>query len=363
VFSLLRGLFRLTEEAKYTFPFNGKSAKKPPMRAQVPGKIILSGEHAVLYNQPAVAIAVNRYASCEVFVNETDRLEILLNGQQLDRAPMKLLLQDREMIDARYQKFLMGRIPIEEVIRGPRQLIVYAASVFAAQENISIDQGLLLNIRSDIPIGCGMGSSAAVILAVYEAFCQAFDVSWSREDLYAAALRTENLQHGKSSGVDPFTCLYGGAVRFKDGQASSVEVEGLEFQLVFTGKPDCTTGECVEHVKAHFGKSNIWKMFGGVTQRFIDGLEDGDLDEISHAVIANQRLLEKIGVVPTKVAKFIEEVEFHDSVAKICGAGAIRGDAGGMVMVLTDVDLDPLIQHYGYEVLTAKVDNDGARVL
>ena len=59
--------------------------------------------------------------------------------------------------------------------------------------------------------------------------------------------------------------------------------------------------------------------------------------------------------------RFIEEVEFHDSVAKVCGAGAIRGDHGGMVLVMTDVDLEPLMTHYGYEAISAQVDNDGAR--
>ena len=331
------------------------------MRAQVPGKIILSGEHAVLYGQPAVAIAVNRYASCEMFANDGNRLEILLNGKHLDRGPMALLLAEHELTDGRYQNYLAGRSPVDDVVRSPKALIQYAVAVFAEQENISLEQGILLNICSEIPIGCGMGSSAAIILAVYEALCQGFAIEWSRDQLYQAALRTENLQHGRSSGIDPFTCLYGGAVRFTKGKADSVAVEGLKFQLVYTGKPVCTTGECVDHVAKHFGQSNIWNIFGGITGQFLDGLEKGDLNMIAGAITDNQRLLEKIGVVPEKVAKFIEEVEFQDSAAKICGSGAVRGDAGGMVLVLTEVDLAPLIAHYGYESVSAEVDNHGTR--
>ena len=346
-------LFRLTENLLHP----------QSMRSRVPGKIILSGEHAVLYNQPALAIAVNRFATCEVFQNGSDRLEIMLNGEQLDRAPMVFLPQEREMTTKRFESFKAGRLPIEQVIRGPKALISYAVTTFALAENISLKEGLLLNIRSEIPIGCGMGSSAAVILAVYKALCLAFDVTWSTEHLYEAALQTENLQHGKSSGLDPLTCLHGGAVLLKGDQTSSVEVEGLEFQLVFTGKPECTTGECVSHVAEHFATSTIWKLFGNVTNQFVEAIETGNLDNMRTAVTENQRLLEKIGVVPNRVQKFIEEIEFHDSAAKVCGAGAISGDAGGMVLVLSDMDLEPLTQHYGYECMKAEVDNHGAQTV
>ncbi len=82
-----------------------------------------------------------------------------------------------------------------------------------------------------------------------------------------------------------------------------------------------------------------------------------------HSIRANHRLLQKIGVVPTKVANFIADIESSGGAAKICGAGAITGDNAGVVLLLADPGITEIAQRYGYELQTLEVDPYGTRIV
>ena len=79
------------------------------------------------------------------------------------------------------------------------------------------------------------------------------------------------------------------------------------------------------------------------------------------AIQANHQLLHHIGVVPKVVSEFISSIEAHDGAAKICGAGSVAGDHGGLVfaMGVDQAYLEHLSQSYGYSVQKMLPDLEG----
>ena len=77
----------------------------------------------------------------------------------------------------------------------------------------------------------------------------------------------------------------------------------------------------------------------------------------------NHRLLTRIGVVPGPVQQFINDVEHGGGAAKICGAGAVAGDKGGVVMVVSDAPPVDLCQRYGYELNAVRGEPLGVRII
>jgi mevalonate kinase len=77
----------------------------------------------------------------------------------------------------------------------------------------------------------------------------------------------------------------------------------------------------------------------------------------------NHRLLCRIGVVPQKVQQFVADVETAGGAAKICGAGAVRGQNGGVVLVMADFMPTTLASKYGYKVSPVRGDPLGTRIV
>ena len=201
----------------------------------------------------------------------------------------------------------------------------------------------------------------SVLRAVGHYFRLEFRPDW----YYRFSLGAENLQHGHASGLDTFVSLHGGCVRFEKGLAQSMPLPRVPLYVVQTGTPASTTGEAVAAVKAATGGkgSAAWGEFSAVTDRMAQALRENDPEAFVASVKDNHRLLREIGVVPGKVADFLREVEAAGGAGKICGAGAVAGDAAGMVLVAGARPSDELLAKYGYSLLTVRADPLGARVV
>ena len=174
------------------------------MRVYAPGKLILSGEHSVVYGRPALAMAINRYATAmvtrEVFSRAEERarsiifeLQDLAHRGHLNLNAVRYL---KNKIKRKYQKFIRGDYSIREVLHKPFELAHFALSIFMESLNLSLPPGVKIQLKSDIPIGCGMGSSAATILSVMHAVSNHLQLSLTPESLFQIALEAENTQHG-----------------------------------------------------------------------------------------------------------------------------------------------------------------------
>ena len=146
------------------------------MNASAPGKVLLLGEHAVVYGQPALAAALTR----SVFVTIED-------------APAARLVLPQ------------GRPTPGEILEGVVQIARDAGR----------RRGFVARVRSEIPLGGGLGSSAALGVALARAFCLEEGRGCAPEEAERLALHLERVLHGAPSGVDPAICARGGVILFE----------------------------------------------------------------------------------------------------------------------------------------------------
>lgn len=334
------------------------------MIAIAPGKLILSGEHAVVYGRPALAMAIDRCAQSIIAPGHNDLVSFnLLDLKERDSFTLRALGEMRARLARNYQMFLNGELGIRDVLHKPIELFEFAFITLLDGLHLKFGEGLDVQTRSNIPIGCGMGSSAATVLSMLRALGHYFRVEFRPDWFLKYSMEAEKLQHGFPSGVDSYISLHGGCALFRNGAAESVPLPRLRLYLVNTGTPAATTGECVVAVKQKFAQDPIWNDFEAVTLELEKALRGNDRERFMRMVAENQRLLDRIGVVPEKVRRFVADIEARDGAAKVCGAGSVLGDNGGMVLVLSDKPPVELCRQYGYELLTVRGDPLGARIV
>ena len=340
------------------------------MKAIAPGKLILSGEHSVVYGRPALAMAVNRNAQTLVVEGDNGAAsgEVAFAlphvGVARESFTLRALRGFHERVGRNYRDFVAGRLPISEVVRKPLDLFQYAFVTILDGLHLKVKEGIGVTTLSNIPIGCGMGSSAATIMSLLRGVGHYYRVEFRPEWYYRYSLEVENMQHGHASGLDTYVSMHGGCVRFQQGQAEELPLPRVPLYLVNTGTPESSTGEAVAEVARTVGaKGRTWDDFEAVTGRMQDALKQDDLKAFQRAMGDNERLLEGIGVVPARVAEFIRGVEAEGGAAKICGGGAIRGDASGVVLVAAKAPPAALCEKFGYEMMTVRPDPLGVRVV
>jgi mevalonate kinase len=212
-------------------------------------------------------------------------------------------------------------------------------------------------------MGCGMGSSAALVMSTLYALAHFFKLEIDPTRFLTLGREAENLQHGYSSGLDLHLTLNGGCLRFQEGRVFKRNACNLPMTIVQTGIPEATTGQCVSFVAKHFKKTTIGEDFAAVTECFDKALENNDIVTIQDCIRNNYRLLVKIGVVPLKVQDFVNTIEKEGAAAKICGAGSIVGDKAGVVLIVSQKDLSSIAHNYGYRLQQVNRDLHGTHIV
>lgn len=336
------------------------------VKVLAPGKLILSGEHAAVYGKPALAMAINRYVTASATPQLLPFISFDLSDLAYERRfTLSALHHLKNSIKEKYQRFVHGDFKIRHVLHKPVELAQFVFSLFFETLNLTLTQGMKIRVQSDIPIGCGMGSSAATILSIVHAVAHHLRMDLPSDMLYRLGLEAENMQHGYSSGLDLRVSLYGGCLYIKDGHIQQRSVPKIPMYLINTGTPDTGTGECVAAAAHHFKTTSIGDDFAAVTEAMDVALQQNDLLDVKKAIAKNHELLVKIGVVPEPVQQFISAVEREGGAAKICGAGAVSGKKAGVVLVVTDDEdaLKKLCTQHHYTILPISGESRGVHVI
>lgn len=298
-----------------------------PPSTFTPGKVILSGEHAVVHHRPALALPLRAGIRATFTPLPDPVLRIDAPPHLSEQRPLDTLPHLLHTLRQRHAAFLAGTLPAAAILPRPSDLL-FAAAALAPPPPV----GLHITLNSQLPPGAGLGSSAAVILSLLKGLLP----HPTPESLHTAALHCEHFQHGRSSGLDVAACLSPTLLFAHPPTFTPIHLPHTlpAIQLYATGTPDATTGECVEHVaRTHPPSNPVWTHFETTTLALRDSLLANNLPAFLHALRDNHRLLTRIGVVPPPVAEAIARIEAAGGAAKICGAGSIRGSGAGTVLV------------------------------
>lgn len=332
--------------------------------ARAPGKLIISGEHAVVHGHPALAVAINRYADTTVRAQHPAGILFdLVNLPHKRQRTLHTLRRIKNRVQASYEKFQRGEKGIRDVIKKPFELLEYTTSNVLEKLSPQHQQGFSIHTHSSIPTASGMGSSAAAIISTNFALAHYLQKPISPENLMQLGLAAENMQHGQSSGLDLYMSIHGGCQLFQQGKAEARALPQLQATMINTGTPLSNTGECVAATSQYFKNSSIGNDFAAVTHSIDQALQNNDLNQLKNGIRENHRLLCKIGVVPEPIQNLISRLEMQGLAAKICGAGAVRGNNAGIIVIVGQVDTTVFPREFGYCAESISVEAQGVRLI
>lgn len=308
--------------------------------ASAPGKVILFGEHAVVYGEPSLSLALDR----RIHVQARRAQTTSVNGEPLD--PQRHAYIDRAI-------------------------------------DLASDHGAVaLTTRSELPSSGGVGSSAALSVAVVAAVGSLSGRVVGPEGIARRAFEAEYATQGSASPNDTSVAAAGGAVllapalradqeflwRIGKGERAwavhRVHLPELPLVVVNTGSRSRTT-EQVARVRRFiernaFGRDVIAEI-GRVTMEGVEALKDGDLRRTGSLMTRNHELLHMLGVDSPQLSRLCDLARRVPGTygAKLTGAGG-----GGSLIVLTE-DRDAVLAAVAKEGVTsfaAKASRTGVEV-
>ncbi len=292
----------------------------PAISASAPGKVILFGEHAVVYGRPALAVPVFE-VQAKAIITANPRAEPGTIYIQAPDIGLEATLTDLPEHD-----------PLGKVVK----------EVFAAL-GISRAPALIVRITSTIPIAAGLGSGAAISVAIIRALSTFLGHPLPAEQVSALAFEVEKIHHGTPSGIDNTVITYEKPVYFKRYDAHKVLRETFQvkrpFHLVIadtgissqTAKVVAEVRERWQWAKAKF--ESLFDEIGEIVEEARRSIEHGNVERLGRLMNANQRLLNEIGVSSPELERLIEVAcAAGASGAKLSGAG----QGGNMIALVSE---------------------------
>lgn len=274
------------------------------------GKFIVTGEHAVMYGAPCLVYPLTS-ASLELSIQVASSLSVRWNGNTLSASQEELIGKSLDQMQFR------------ELIPEP------------------FKKGFELSVLSQIPIGSGLGSSAAFCVALARL------LPIEKEDVFTRALLGEHAFHGKPSGADPAAVLAEAPIVFqKQGLSSStsslpnLSPAAKKFCWVLRDtKESHETLKVIENLKKLEAQTHreFIEALSTQSQRFVDSLQNfiGESAQIKEAKATLETISlvhEKMGLVNQTMRDCLKSLQLEGAIGtKLTGAGC-----GGYVIGLFD---------------------------
>ena len=283
--------------------------------ASAPGKIILFGEHFVVYGMKAVLCSIDkRITATSQFIDEkVIRIRSSLGESEIN-------IDSSNNLEKVQQKFMKP--------------FFYVAQR-AIKENSS-KSGIELVLESEIPTGVGLGSSSAACVAatasVNGLFCKL-----SKNDVMKIAVQAERIIFEQNSGADSSVSTFGGLVSYdlKNGFENISSRNDLRF-IISNSAQVHNTQDVVRQVRNFKEKNNdlfnkLCKLEIDIVDNAMSSLKENDLNKLGSLMLKNHDLLKQIGISTEKIDLLVEEAKKTSYGAKITGAGG-----GGCIISLVD---------------------------
>lgn len=284
-------------------------------RASVPGKIILFGEHAVVYGRPAIAVPVRQVHVCA----EITRLP--------NTAPGKVLIEAESIQLKKWLHELESNHPLRHTVQSTLKAL-----------QLDHVPPMHIQITSTIPIASGLGSGAAVSIAVLRALSLHLQHPLPINVQSELAFEIEKIHHGTPSGIDNTVIAYDQPLYFVSGQQH--ELLTLDSPLIFIV---ADSGERARTIDVVQSVREAWRLEKELYERIFDevgqvtndarqALEAGNRPTLGTLMDQNHRLLQQLAVSSPKLDRLTQAAREAGALgAKLSGAGR-----GGNVICLAE---------------------------
>jgi mevalonate kinase len=300
------------------------------IRVSAPGKIMLMGEHAVVYGAPSIVSAVDTRLT--VAIEEISGSDIQIDAPQVSNTAF------------------------------------ISRAIESVRSSWADLPGMKIVTQSDFSPLYGLGSSSAVTVATIFALHHFLKRKESLEEVFLLARKVITDVQGNGSGFDVASALFGGTILYEKTVPTieSLSVQTLPLVVGYTGQK-ADTVKLIEEVaqKRDQQKEKVDRIFEAISALVLDAkvkMVEGDWQRVGKLFDFNQEYLRDLGVSSEKLESLI-------SAAKNAGAwGAKLSGAGGgdcMIAVVEDAKKDAVIQAIqkaGGEIVQATLGAEGVRV-
>jgi mevalonate kinase len=303
--------------------------------ATAPGKIILFGEHAVVYGRPAIAVPVRQV---QAMAEVSD-----LPGS----GPGVVRLEAPDIGFSAWLRDTPHNHPLARVVRLTLQEL-----------RLTHLPAFHLRVTSSIPIAAGLGSGTAVSVAAIRAISQHFGTPLPPERVSALSFEIEKIHHGTPSGIDNTVIAYEQPVYYVRGQPLGAFDIPVSFPLLIidSGRPS-PTSVAVSRVRERWQREferceSLFDAIGMTAENAIVAIESGRIEDLGPLMNHNQAMLESLGISTPILDRLIAVAREAGALgAKISGAGM-----GGSIIALAE-------PAYTEPVIRAARDAGAPRVL
>jgi len=279
--------------------------------ASAPGKVILFGEHFVVYGVKAILCSIDKRVTVTSSTSPEESITI---------------------------KSTLGNltIPISEPYEDNSPLKPFAFIAKKMIREFDKKSGLEITIKSDLLPGIGLGSSSACCVAAAASISNLF-TKLSKEEVRKLAIDAEKTIFKNTSGADCTVCTYGGIIEYDKKSGFKQLTTNSDFSLVIANSMTPHSTDVVANKVKEFREENpqVFSSLCNDESKLIEkvnsSLSKNNLNQLGQIMSENQNYLEKIGVANDKLLSMIRIAKETSFGAKITGAGG-----GGCIIALVD---------------------------